>query len=205
MLDTLLVLGGETGKQERSRKAISVWSDYAFNGSARELEIIVSGNYTGFIGKPGEKAEATVMKEFLNRNHIPTSKIHEEAKSVDTVANFIYAWDILENLHSGDVGIVTDEYHMRRAMRLGERIYGDSFSLHAVPTNLGAEMKVKAKELIITYAILYDLNKLGVDAGDKNAFKQYLESCHPMHAPLAGNVPPQSMYERGIKIQRMLA
>lgn len=74
--------------------------------------IVVSGGYTGNL------REANVMKDWLINIYDIKNPIIMENKSRNTDENAKFVAEILLNLHIKNVVIITQAYHMRRAMML---------------------------------------------------------------------------------------
>jgi uncharacterized SAM-binding protein YcdF (DUF218 family) len=85
------------GSYWRCVQAVTLWHSSPFR------EIIVSGR------------EATLMRDFLLLNHIPSEAIMLESHATSTRENALFVADILRE-RSGRVVLVTSDYHMGRAL-----------------------------------------------------------------------------------------
>jgi hypothetical protein len=193
-LDTILVLSGPLGPTFDNR---SFAASQAYQ-ILRPDHFIVSGNYTGVKDLSGAphppRPDAEVIKERMVGYLVPQERIIIERDALDTAANFIYAEPILReyNRKGRRVGLITDGYHMRRSMAIGQHIYGSKFTLYALPTDDHGGEVMHRMEQLLQWAIMRDLRQ--VQSGDEAGFKQYLRERHPFHALKAGNKPPMSAY-----------
>jgi len=72
--------------------------------------------------------ESAVMKKYLADNGIHENIIFEEYRSTSTYENLLYAKKIIEenNLKHENIMIVTNEFHVPRALMIAKRVYGDT-------------------------------------------------------------------------------
>ena len=198
-LDALLVLGGEGSDHSRSDHTNSLYKSRAV-----PIEIVLSGNSSGLKNLVPVKPEADVMRDYLIEKGIPNEFLHTETKSLDTLGNIVFSWPILDDILSGfqtkRLGLVTDNFHMMRALWTAKRVLPDSYAITPLPSEKNADVKASLMERAVKYAIAYDLAVLGVEKGDKFAFENYLKSNHPMHVKNA----PIGAYKSGISFFKLL-
>ena len=96
------------------------------------MNYIVSG---GNLHMSGDVTEAEYMAKVLEGDDIEKSKIHIENKAKNTLENFEYSFEILDNiLKENDVktrckyGVLTSGFHLKRAKLLLSRYYKERYS-----------------------------------------------------------------------------
>lgn len=112
--DCIIVLGARvwpSGKMSnalryRCETALQAWKD----GLARN--IIVAGGK----GEDEPAAEADVMREYFIQSGVPETDVIAEAASVNTIQNLINAREIMRQKGWGTAAIVTNDYHVQRAL-----------------------------------------------------------------------------------------
>ncbi|MDP4181704.1 MAG: YdcF family protein [Bacillota bacterium] len=80
--------------------------------------IIVSGGQ----GSDEKTSEANVMKKWLIKNKVPEDIIFEEDKSTSTYENLKFSKKIMKEKGFKSAVIVTNDYHIFRALWLGKRL-----------------------------------------------------------------------------------
>ncbi len=83
--------------------------------------IIVSGAQ----GDDELTTEAFAMKKFLVQNGIPQNNILEEDNSYNTYQNLYYSNEIMEDNNFGSAIIVTNSFHIHRALMIANRLNMD--------------------------------------------------------------------------------
>lgn len=118
-----------------------------------EVKCVVTGGQ----GTGEDITEAEAMKNYLVEKGIASERILEEDKSTNTLENLTFSKDILEeNGVSGDIVIVTDNFHQYRASLIAEKLGLDSYSISCttrielVPTYWVREWFALAKEILLT-------------------------------------------------------
>ncbi len=111
--DVIIVLGTaiENGKPSSVFKERINHGIYLYNkGVAKKLL------FTGGLGKGQNQTESSVAKEYAISKGIPDSVIIIEEKSKSTYGNFKEAKQIMDSLSLKSALIVSDPFHMTRAM-----------------------------------------------------------------------------------------
>lgn len=101
---------------------------------------------TGGTPKPGFMTEAEVAKRFALKQGVPENDIVFETLSKDTYQNLVNTRYLMQRHHLGDVVIVSDPYHMARAMAIAGDL-GIKAYPSPTPTSrfLDADHKTKLK------------------------------------------------------------
>ena len=126
-IDTVIVLGARTDGYDIS-DTLRLRLDEAINyyNKNQSVNIIVSGG----IGKGETISEASAMKKYLVENSVKSNNIIKENRAKTTLENIVYSIDIIEKLDlSKEVMIVTSDYHLFRAMTIGEILGLDTSGL----------------------------------------------------------------------------
>jgi vancomycin permeability regulator SanA len=131
---TYLAVDGSTDAHEKGDAALVLGFALADDGSARPQlvgrvdraaalvregatpKLVVSGG----AAKAGH-TEAGVMRELLLQRGVPESAIVEELRARSTIENFACARPILDGIGARKVLVVTEPWHMTRAMLLARR------------------------------------------------------------------------------------
>lgn len=79
---------------------------------SRPLPVFVAGGPSG----AGETAVADVARRVLEGAGVPPGRVHLERRSTSTLQNAIYTAELLRRHGIRKVALVTDGYHMRRAL-----------------------------------------------------------------------------------------
>lgn len=199
-LDALVILGGERETYYRASEAYRIYKTIEEKTKNISLSIIISGNQSGAYGEQFNISDSEIIENFLINCSIPHERIIIEGESLDTLANFIYIMPILENINATEVAVITDDFHMPRALWLAKRVLGDSFNIYPFPSHRKAPFGKKVIENMIDIAQRIDLSISGIKKGDREAWVKYLREKHPFHAVKEGNKAPLSFYGTGIKI-----
>ena len=171
-LDCLLVLSGEDlSKFPRSSTAAE-----RYRALGCETPIITTGKG----GRDKETPESLVMKEYLFRHGVRERDVHCETESLNTLANFVYSQPLLKGLDAKRIGVVTEPFHMSRALRTGRRVLGVQYVLEQVVSG-GRKYSAFsfAKEWAVIAALGFDVRK--IRGGNVWEFKEYLKTAHPFH------------------------
>ncbi len=130
--DTIVVLGAGLVHQDQ----ISLCLLYRLQRAKEEYEknpdtvILVSG------GKGQDEAisEAEAMKRWLVANNVDEKHIITEDQSTNTNENFLFSLEVLKKhgITSRNISLITNRFHMRRAVYLGEAA---GFTIHPKPAD----------------------------------------------------------------------
>lgn len=194
-LDMLMVLAGEDSRDKpRSKKAIEVYHEYG------RLPLLLTGSHSGMNGvhlPKGVKPLSHQMRDYILKNDVKDGDIIIEDKSMDTIANFYFS--LLEGLtrNCENVGIDTDQFHMRRSLyfaNLTKKVLGEISEFVAVPSDYKGSLGQKIQESILTIALKHDLSAFTDGDFDFIALRDYMHYRHPFHAIAYGNTPKPSWY-----------
>lgn len=148
--DAVLVLGREFFPDGSLRPELVARVDRAAElyraGLVRHL--VLTGSTGG--GRNLERTEAGVMRELLLARGVPTEAIHLDTHARSTEENFACSIPILTELHARTVLVVTDPWHMPRALYQGARYAGD-IELLAAPASRSPEWtepRARAQHLV---------------------------------------------------------
>lgn len=113
------------------RERLDTAADYLNNNP--ESKAIVSGGQ----GDDEWITEAEAMKKYLMEKGIDESRIIEEGKATSTYENFLYSFEIIEESGSeiDSINVITSEYHVYRAIKLGEKLGGTNLKGVSAPTH----------------------------------------------------------------------
>lgn len=133
----IMVLGGGINKDQPT-PSVKTRLDTAALASRQNphAPLIV----TGGLGFKETLSEAEVMQQYLiNTHQIPAYKIYQETKSTSTEENFTYSKAVLHelsiNIHQ-PIAVITNDFHMARALAIGKRQgYSNLYAVSA-PTPL---------------------------------------------------------------------
>ena len=153
-LDYIIVLGAqvrEDGPSTVLKYRLDAAKEYLENNP--DTMCIVSGGQ----GTNEPCTEAEAMAEYLIANGIEGDRILLEDKSRNTVQNITYSKSFLKTSYNG-VGIVTNNFHMFRAIKLAEaqgleNVYGIAADSHAayLPNNVLRECCGILKDWLINH------------------------------------------------------
>lgn len=170
-LDALLVLGGEDQTyRPRSNTAKMVYGAVTMRRD-EPLPIILSGLHSALF-PDSPVVESREMRDYLLDKGLPRDALFCEARAMDTVGNFAYSRPYFEQMDARRIGVVTDDYHMERALWIGKRVLGSDYALEPITTGNNSTMARRASE---TASFLLLRNGLrGIPSGDTNAINAYL-------------------------------
>lgn len=130
-LDYIIVLGAQV-RGDRITKSLKQRLDSAYEYAIanNDTVIIVSGGRG-----PGENlTEAAAMERYLVQRGIDSSRIVKEDKSTSTKENLNYSKAIIKD-DRDSVGIVTNGFHVFRAVKIAKKCGFSNVSGIAAPTN----------------------------------------------------------------------
>lgn len=123
----------------RLDEAILYWKIYP------KTIFIVSGG----IGKNKKYSESYVMKNYLEKNGIPSSNILEENKSKSTIENLKYSMKLFPK--NEKVGIITNDFHMYRTKYFANKLNIEVFPIYAKTPPLKIISNYTRESLAIIY------------------------------------------------------
>jgi uncharacterized SAM-binding protein YcdF (DUF218 family) len=176
-LDALFVLGGEGLERNRCIRAVLVYGAIKLHRQA-PLPIVLSGLHS-VIYTGSQKVESVEMREYLAHRGIPREELFTEERSMNTVGNFFYSAPFFDFFEARNIGVITDDYQMRRALWVGERVLGPAYDLTPVSTgNRGTAARRLSEKISHT---LLRLNMRNIRPGDRYAVREYLMKPHAVH------------------------
>lgn len=117
-VDYIVVLGAQvrgTRVTKSLARRLNVAYDYA--NKNKNVTVIVSGGQ----GKGEDISEADAMEGYLIEKGLDADRIIKENKSTTTKENLIFSKEII-NDGTADIAVVTNNFHVYRAMKLAEKI-----------------------------------------------------------------------------------
>jgi uncharacterized SAM-binding protein YcdF (DUF218 family) len=114
--------------------------------------------FTGGIGEKKQYSEAAVAQKYAIKNGIPESDIFLEDKSRKTRENIIFAARIVRANKWSNVILVSDPYHMKRAINMAE---DSGLIAYSSPTPTTKIISFKNKTLFLArevyFYVLYEI------------------------------------------------
>lgn len=200
-LDAWLVLGGEDPvKQTRSEHTAALYHGIAplTDERAERYFIISTGGHGGRPRKDEVPHGLQITQRLIERG-VPQETIATETTSLDTVANFVLSRRLLDEIDAWNIGLITDSWHMDRALSFGRYIYGSAYQLIPLPSELSGGGNPGLAESLVKAAVHIDWRTFTpVRRGDKRSFEHHLERRHVYH----GTNPGVSLY-RGLDLMRI--
>lgn len=120
-----------------------------------ETICIVSGGK----GRDEDISEAEAMFQYVKDCGMDESRICLEDKSTTTCENLVFSKQFIDNLEKDSVGIVTNNFHIYRAMKMARILgYKKVFALPAT-TNLVVFPKYMVREFFALLKMPFELKK----------------------------------------------
>lgn len=152
--DCIIVLGARvwpSGRMSnalryRCEKALELWR------TGISENIIVAGGK----GDDEPAAEADVMREYFIQNGVPEEKVIAENTSVNTIQNLRNAREIMRQKGWGTAAVVTNDYHVQRALWIARDADVTAFGVAAPsPDRLSTRLFCRFRESLswILYAL----------------------------------------------------
>jgi uncharacterized SAM-binding protein YcdF (DUF218 family) len=187
-IETLLVLGGDKD-EDIKRRSECAFQYYNLkkeknirnnkNQEASNLNIILSGKEYGFNAANLKITEAELMRDYLIKKGIPTEDMYLETEALDTLGNMAFSREIVDNLNSKEINIITDAFHMKRSMWAAKRIFGNNYEINPLPTNYKGTLVERIIEIGVLNAWKFDLRN--IKNGDIDEFKRYINERNLMY------------------------
>lgn len=117
--DLIIVLGaGLMGDEISSSLRYRLDAALEYHVIHPDVPILVTGGQ----GYGETRTEASAMQEYLISHGVPKENIYLEETSTNTYENFLFAKEVLEDkkITVQNVTVITNNFHMMRAMYLGE-------------------------------------------------------------------------------------
>ena len=171
-LDALIILGGNGS---RYKKALKVYNEQG------PLNIVCTGRYSGLDPNYSGESESIMARNYLISNNVPEDSIRIEEESLDTIANAVKSFTILKDIGANKIGVVTDDFHMDRAINTLERVLDPNYEFFPIPTGESRSKTWMLIEKITDIAQTIDLKLLDLKPGDKEKFEGYLKKEHAFH------------------------
>lgn len=153
-VDYLLVLGAGLNGENPSpalRHRLDVAVDYL--SEHQDTLVIVSGGQ----GRNEVITEAQAMEKYLIHKGVEASRIIKEARATSTFENIKYSIALVDGLEAAKVGVVTNRFHVFRALFIAKRMGMDTVGLPAkIPPSIVFQSYVREyfafiKSLLLDY------------------------------------------------------
>ncbi len=127
---TLIVLGCRVvGRQPSTMLEERLEAAFRYLSKHRDSVAVLSGGQ----GDDEEISEAECMFSYLTEHGIDANRLYMEDKSTSTKENIAFSHDIIIQQHLSDkIGIVTNEFHAYRALKIAESF---GYQAAAIPAN----------------------------------------------------------------------
>lgn len=129
--DAVIVLGaGLNGSRVSTSLAYRLDTAFEYANENQNSIIVVSGGQ----GKGEERTESSAMKEYLINKGISKNRIYEENKSTNTIENFSFSKNILDEIFNGNdykTVYVTNDFHIFRAGLIAKKCGFTAYGLGA--------------------------------------------------------------------------
>ena len=190
-IDTFLLLAGEGQEYDRTKHTNTL-----YNTTPHQPPILISGSHSGLY-KPPLEPEAQIIRNILLAWEISKEKLFTEEKSIDTIGNMVFSRPILDQILSGSntkrIGLITDKYHMQRALWIAQKVFPSNYTVDPLPTEKTTSTFGSLVESLVLAAWKHDFRKF--NPGYQEQWEEYMNNNHPMHNPDA----PFSAYKLGIQ------
>lgn len=138
----------------RCKKRAKIASDFFQAGGAKKI-ILSGGVKHVFHGE--EKKECEILRSFLLEYGVSEDVLSEENQSTDTITNMIDSSKVIAKdrylLDVKSITIITEPYHLPRALLLAHYFLPSYFTIHGYTENIEEQMKEESGlfEKEITY------------------------------------------------------
>ena len=138
-----LLLGSDPIRCKRRAK---IASDFFQVGGAKKI-ILSGGVKHVFHGE--EKKECEILRSFLLEYGVSEDVLLEEDQSTDTITNMIDSLQVIAKdkylLDVKSVTIITEPFHLPRAMLLADSFLPSYFTIHGYTENIEEQMKEESE------------------------------------------------------------
>lgn len=174
--EALLVLGGEDRTQRhRSRTAVRHYLACRAAGVALPRLLVTGGLLACPEGTHPDTpvSEAACMARFMQSQGVPAAHIVQEAQALDTLGNVALGGALAAQLGLQRLLLVSDDFHLWRARRLFERVWG-----HAPAGCLGTghtgTLRLRLREKLAFGLQMAALRQAGVEPGHSGAHLRFV-------------------------------
>lgn len=180
-VDALLVLGGEDRTQwHRSRAAAAYFLACRKAGLALPRVLVTGGasarlQHAKRAAPAAHRTEAASMAEFLLAEGVPRSHLLQEACARDTLGNVALGGAMAARHGLQRLLLVSDDFHLWRARRLFERVWGRP-PLGCLGTGYAGTWHLRCREKLAFALQLATLQHARVLPGDSKAHLDFLAS-----------------------------
>ena len=146
--DALLVLGGEDRTQwHRSHAAVRYYLACRTAGMGPPLLLVTGGMVARSKGSSRNTPlnEAACMARFMRSQGVPAAHIVQEVQAQDTLDNVALGGALAASLGLQRLLVVSDDFHLWRAQRLFERVWGHA-PAGCLGTGYGGSLRLRLRE-----------------------------------------------------------
>ncbi len=146
--EALLVLGGEDRTQwHRSRTAVRYYLACTTAGVAPPRLLVTGGMLVRSKGahQHAPLSEAACMARFMHSQGVVAAHIVQEAQALDTLGNVALGGALAAQLGLQRLLLVSDDFHLWRAQRLFERVWGHA-PAGCLGTGYGGSLRLRLRE-----------------------------------------------------------
>lgn len=112
-------------------------------------------------------SEAKAMSEYLLNHGIDRKRIRIEEKSKTTLENLLFSRPLIRGFEDAKIGIVTNNYHIYRAMKMAKTVgYKKAFPI-PVGTDFLLWFNYMTREFFAFFAMFIQLRKVNLDKDQK--------------------------------------
>lgn len=176
----LLVLGGEDPQRRpRSRTALHYYLACRARGEALPFLVLSGGG--GSAAGSAALTEAAAMADYVLAHGVAPAHVLQEPQARSTLAN-VALGGALAARHGlqQQLWLVSDDFHLRRALRLYQRVWGHAPAAHLASGD-GGSVYLRGREKLVFALQTGALVLAGVAPGDWRAHLAFLKK--PIHHP----------------------
>lgn len=178
--DLILTLAGEDRKERhRSKRTLELYVE-----NEQRTPIILTGSHSGLLGRnvpQGMEPECLQMRDYLIKKRVSPNQIRIEGQSLDTFANFYYSAQLIER-EKKYIDLVTDWFHMPRALWCAQRVFGKSKILTPrLADETEPTRKAALVERLMTNILAADCMLYHIQPGNYTRLTTYMNEVHPFH------------------------